>query len=33
MNSTNSVLRFNGTAIDFTDGIGETDGEGKKGGV
>jgi len=33
MNSTNLVLSFNGKAIDFTDGIFETDEEGKKDGV
>jgi hypothetical protein len=33
MNSTNWFLSFNGKAIDFTDGICETDEEGKKDGV
>jgi hypothetical protein len=33
MNSTNLFLSFNGKAIDFTDGICETDEEGKKDGV
>jgi len=33
MNSTNFVLSFDGIAIDFTDGIRETDEEGKKGGM
>jgi hypothetical protein len=33
MNSTNLVLSFNGKAIDFTDGICETDEDAKKGGV
>jgi hypothetical protein len=33
MNSPNLVLRCNGKAIDFTDGICETDEEGKKVGV
>jgi hypothetical protein len=30
MNSTNLFLSFNGKAIDFRDGICETDEEGKK---
>jgi hypothetical protein len=33
MNSTNLVLSFNGKRIDFTDGICETDEEGKEDGV
>ncbi len=33
MNSTNLVLSFNGKAIDFTDGLCETDEEGEKDGV
>ncbi len=33
MNSTNPVLSFNGKAMDFTDGICETDEAGKKDGV
>jgi hypothetical protein len=33
MNSTNLVLSSNGKAIDFTDGICETDEEGKKDSV
>jgi hypothetical protein len=33
MNSTSLVLNFNENAIGFTDGICETDEEGKKGDV
>jgi len=33
MNSTNLVFGFNGKAVNFTDGICETDEEGKKDGV
>jgi hypothetical protein len=33
MNSTNLVLSFNWKAIDFTNGIRETDGEEQKDGV
>jgi hypothetical protein len=33
MNSTNLFLNFDGKPIDFTDGICETDEEGKKDGV
>jgi hypothetical protein len=33
MNSRNLFVTFNGKAIEFRNGIGETDEEGKKDGV